>query len=118
MAPGEEAMKQGSKLKRSRLVRRPAGAAALFVLLLLPLSPPARANSSNPLPNGSFQSGTIGTVSGSTTSFADSSVAPASTHAYTVAAFNYSPQSAPSNAVTTPQLQSSAVGIWHLDELS
>src|SRR6059058_3665775 len=101
MAPGEGAMKQGSKLKRSRLVRRPAGAAALFVLLLLPLSPLARANSSNLLPNGSFQSETsgwttsnaaltiasdggvagyaiyrdggasaIGTVSGSTTSFA------------------------------------------------
>ncbi len=146
-------MKQGSKLKRSRLVRRPAGAAALFVLLLLPLSPLARANSSNLLPNGSFQSETsgwttsnaaltiasdggvagyaiyrdggasaIGTVSGSTTSFADTSVAPGSTYAYTVAAFdaagNYSPQSAPSDAVTTPQPQSSAVGLWHLDELS
>src|SRR6266704_1263210 len=49
----------------------------------------------------------IGTVSGSTTSFADTSVAPGSTYAYTVAAFdaagNYSPQSAPSDAVTTPQ---------------
>ena len=128
-------MKQGSKLKRSRLVRRPAGAAALFVLLLLPLSPPARADPSDLLPNGSVQSGTsgypiyrdggasaIGTVSGSTTSFADTSVAPGSTHAYTVAAFdaagNYSPQSAPSDAVTTPQPQSSAVGLWHLDELS
>ena len=128
-------MKQGSKLKRSRLVRRPAGAAALFVLLLLPLSPPARADPSDLLPNGSVQSGTsgypiyrdggasaIGTVSGSTTSFADTSVAPGSTHAYTVAAFdaggNYSPQSAPSNAVTTQQSQSSAVGLWHLDELS
>jgi len=146
-------MKQGSKLKRSRLVRRPVGAGAVFVLLLFPLSPPARANSSNLLLNGSFQSGTsgwttsnaaltiasdggvagyaiyrdggasaIGTVSGSTTSFADTSVAPGSTHAYTVAAFdaagNYSPQSAPSDAVTTPQAQSSAVGLWHLDELS
>ena len=30
-------MKQGSKVKRSRLVRRPAGAAALSVLLFLPL---------------------------------------------------------------------------------
>ena len=132
---GGEAMKQGSRLKRSRLVRRPAGAAAVFVLLLLPLSPPARADPSDLLPNGSVQSGTsgyaiyrdggasaIGTVSGSTTSFADTSVAPGSTHAYTVAAFdaggNYSPQSAPSNAVTTQQSQSSAVGLWHLDELS
>jgi hypothetical protein len=99
-------MKQGSKLKRSRLVRRPAGAAALFVLLSLPLSPPARANP-DLLPNGSFQSGT----SGWTTSDAD-----------TVAAFdaagNYSPRSAPWDAVTTLQTQPSAVGLWHLDELS
>ena len=53
-------MKQRSKLERSRLVRRPASAAALFVLFLLPLSPQARANSSNLLPNGSFRSGTSG----------------------------------------------------------
>src|SRR2546425_13257089 len=58
MAPGEEAMKQRSKLKRSRLVRRPAGAAGLFVLPVFPPSPLARANSSNLLPSGSFQSGT------------------------------------------------------------
>ncbi|HEX2424241.1 MAG TPA: hypothetical protein VHN56_13970, partial [Actinomycetota bacterium] len=113
-------MKQRSKLERSRLARRPAGAAALIVRLLLPLSPQARAASSNLLPNGSFQSGTsgwttsdaaltiasdggvvdyaiyrdggasaMGRVSGSTTSFADTSFA-----------------------------QSSAVGLWHLDELS
>jgi hypothetical protein len=110
MAPRDEAMKQRSKLERSRLARRPAGAAALFVLLLLPLSPPARATSSNVLPNGSFHAAltiardggvadyaiyreggasVMGTVSGSTTSFADTSFA-----------------------------QSSAVGLWHLDELS
>ena len=53
-------MKQRSKLERSRLARRPAGAAALFVLFLLPLSPPAQATSSNLFPNGSFQSGTSG----------------------------------------------------------
>jgi hypothetical protein len=53
-------MKQGSKLKRFPLVGRQAGAAALFVLLLLPLSSLARADSSNLLPNGSFQSGTSG----------------------------------------------------------
>ena len=63
----------------------------------------------------------IGTVAGSTTSFPDTSVAPGSTHTYTVAAFdaagNYSQQSAPSNAATTPPLQqSSVVGLWHLDE--
>jgi hypothetical protein len=120
MAPGDEAMKKKSKLERSRLARRPAGAAALFVLFLIPLSPLARATSSNLLPNGSLQSGTsgwttsdaaltiasdggvvdyaiyrdggasaMGRVSGSTTSFADTSFA-----------------------------QSSAVGLWHLDELS
>src|SRR6478736_4976495 len=38
-------MKQGSKPERSRLVRRPAGGAALCVLLLLTLSRPARATS-------------------------------------------------------------------------
>lgn len=63
----------------------------------------------------------IGTVGGSTTSFPDTSVAPGSTHTYTVAAFDaaghYSQQSAPSNAATTPPLsQSSVVGLWHLDE--
>jgi hypothetical protein len=111
-------MKQGSKLERSRPVRRPACGCALFVLLLLPLSPPALATSNNLLSNGSFQSRTsgwttsdatltiasngadysiyrdggasaMGTVSGSTASFADTSFA-----------------------------QSSVVGLWHLDELA
>jgi Concanavalin A-like lectin/glucanases superfamily/Fibronectin type III domain len=64
-----------------------------------------------------------GTVGGSTTSFPDTSVAPGSTHTYTVAAFDaaghYSQHSAPSNAATTPPLpQSSVVGLWHLDETS
>jgi hypothetical protein len=59
-APAEEAMKQGSTRKRSRLAGRAAGASALFVLLLLPLSPPARADSTNLIPNGSFQSRTSG----------------------------------------------------------
>jgi len=109
-------MKQSSKLRRSRLVRRSGGAAALFVLFVLLPSPPARATSSNLVPNGRFQSGTTsdaaltiasgggvadyaiyrdggasatGTVSGSTTSLANTSFA-----------------------------QSSVVGLWHLDELS
>ena len=38
-------MEQGSKPRRSRLVRRPAGGAALCVLLLLTVSPQARATS-------------------------------------------------------------------------
>jgi hypothetical protein len=53
-------MKQGSTRKRSRLAAGPAGASALFVLLLLPLSPLARAASSNLISNGSFQSVTSG----------------------------------------------------------
>jgi hypothetical protein len=90
---------------------------------LLPLSPLARANSSNLFPHGSFKSGTsgwttsdatltiasdgadyaiyrdggasaTGIVSGSTTSFADTSFA------------------------DTSFAQSSVVGLWHLDELS
>jgi hypothetical protein len=64
----------------------------------------------------------LGPVGGSTTSFADASVAPGSTHFYTVAAFdpegNTSPQSQPSNSATTPTGQSSVVGLWHLDETS
>ena len=64
--------------------------------------------------------GPIGTTSGSTTSYADTSLAPGSTHTYTVAAFdaagNYSPQSDPSNPATTPGPV--LVGLWHLDELS
>ncbi|MDP9302066.1 MAG: hypothetical protein M3P43_14420, partial [Actinomycetota bacterium] len=49
-------MKQGSTRKRSRLAGGLASASALFVLLLLPLSPPARADSSDLISNGSFQS--------------------------------------------------------------
>ena len=48
----------------------------------------------------------IGTVGGSTTSFADTSVGPGETHTYTVSASdaegNSSPQSTPSNPATTP----------------
>jgi len=40
-------MKQGSTRKRSRLAAGLAGASALFVLLLFPLSPPAWADSTN-----------------------------------------------------------------------
>lgn len=62
----------------------------------------------------------IATVSGSTTSYSDSAVAPGTTHTYTVSAFdaagNSSPQSTPSNPATTPQ--SSVVGLWHLDEVN
>jgi fibronectin type III domain protein len=68
-------------------------------------------------------SSAIGTVSGSTTAFADRSLAPNTTHTYTVAAFdaagNYSPQSAVSNPATTLSAPaSSVVGLWHLDETS
>jgi hypothetical protein len=61
----------------------------------------------------------IGTApGGSTTAYSDTSVLAGTTHYYTVAAYdpegNYSPQSAPSNSVTTPQ--PSVVGLWHLDE--
>jgi len=49
-------MKLGWTRKRSRLVAGPAGAFGLFVLLLLPLAPQARAASSNLISNGSFQS--------------------------------------------------------------
>src|SRR5439155_9852645 len=56
----EETMMRRPKGKRSRLVAKRAGAVTLFALLLLPLAPPARADSSNLLPNGSFQSGTSG----------------------------------------------------------
>ena len=48
-------MKQGSTRKRARLAGGLASASALFVLLLLPLPPPARADSTNLIPNGSFQ---------------------------------------------------------------
>ena len=107
-------MKQRSKLKRSRLVRRPAGAAALFVLLLLPLSPPARANSSHLLPNGSFQSGT----SGWTPSDAALTIASDGGVAGYAIYRDDGASATPSDAVTTAQPQSSAVGLWHLDELS
>jgi hypothetical protein len=49
-------MKQGPTRKGFRLAAGTAGASALFVLLLLPLSPLARAASSNLISNGSFQS--------------------------------------------------------------
>ncbi len=49
-------MKQGSTRKGFRLAAGTAGASALFVLLLLPLSPLARATSSNLISNGSFKS--------------------------------------------------------------
>ena len=107
-------MKQRSKLKRSRLVRRPAGAAALFVLLLLPLSAPARANSSHLLPNGSFQSGT----SGWTPSDAALTIASDGGVAGYAIYRDDGASATPSDAVTTAQPQSSAVGLWHLDELS
>ena len=107
-------MKQRSKLERSRLARRPASAAALFVLFLLPLSPPARANSSNLLPNGSFQSATSGwmTSDAALTIASDGGVADYAIYRDDGAS------AAPSDAVTTAQPQSSAVGSWHLDELS
>jgi hypothetical protein len=68
-------------------------------------------------------SSAIGTVSASTPAFADRSLAPNTTHTYTVAAFdaagNYSPQSAASNPATTLSAPpSSVVGLWHLDETS
>jgi hypothetical protein len=47
VAPEEEAMKQGSTRRRSRLAGGLAGASALVVLLLLPLSSPALADSTN-----------------------------------------------------------------------
>ena len=53
-------MKQGSTRKRPRLAGGLASASALFVLLLLPLSPPAQADSSDLISNGNFQSGTSG----------------------------------------------------------
>ncbi len=68
-------MKQGSTRKRSRLAGGLASASALFVLLLLPLSPPARADSTNLIPNGNFQSGTSGwTTSDAATTASSSSV--------------------------------------------
>src|SRR5580765_5630526 len=49
-------MKQGSTRKGFRLAAGTAGASALFVLAMLPLSPLARATSSNLISNGTFQS--------------------------------------------------------------
>jgi hypothetical protein len=66
-------MKQGSMRKRSLLAAGPAGASALFVLLLLPLSPLARAASSNLISNGSFQSGTSGWMTSDAATTASSS---------------------------------------------
>ena len=45
---------------RARPLGKTAGAVVLLGVLSLPLSPLARADSSNLLPNGSFQSGTSG----------------------------------------------------------
>jgi hypothetical protein len=66
-------MRQRSTRKRSRLAAGPAGASALFVLLLLPVSPLARAASSNLVSNGSFQSGTSGWMTSNAATTAGSS---------------------------------------------
>jgi hypothetical protein len=66
-------MKQGSTRKRSRLAAGPAGAYALFVLLLLPLSPLARAASTDLISNRSFQSGTSGWMTSDAATTANSS---------------------------------------------
>ena len=73
-------MKQGSTRKRSRLAAGPAGASALFVLLLFPLSPLARAASSNLISNGSFQSGTSGWMTSNAATTASSSSVVGSWH--------------------------------------
>jgi len=65
-------MKQGSTRKGFRLAAGTAGASALFVLLLLPLSPLARATSSNLISNGTFQS--AGSVALNTTASSASMV--------------------------------------------
>ena len=53
-------MTQRQKHRCFRLVGKPVGAVVLLALLVLPFSAAARADSSNLLPNGSFQSGTSG----------------------------------------------------------
>jgi len=93
-------MKQGSTRKRSRLAAGPTGASALFVLLLLPLSPLARAASSNLISNGSFQSGTSGWMTLNA--------------ARTIASDSYAGRV----ALNTTASSSSVVGSWHLDETS
>ena len=93
-------MKQVPTRKRSQLAGGLAGASALFVLLLLPLSPPARAASSNLIPNGSFQSGTSGWAT--------------SDAAVTIASDGYAGRV----AMNTTASSSSVVGLWHLDETS
>ena len=93
-------MKQGSTRKRSRLAAGPTGASALFVLLLLPLSPLARAASSNLISNGSFQSGTSGWMTLNA--------------ARTIASDSYAGRV----ALNTTASSSSVVGLWHLDETS
>src|SRR4029079_10912473 len=55
-----EATTHRPKVKRARLFAKTAGAIVVFAALSLPLSSLARADSSNLLPNGSFQSGTSG----------------------------------------------------------
>ena len=93
-------MKQGSTRKRSRLAAGPTGASALFVLLLLPLSPLARAASSNLISNGSFQSGTSGWMTLNA--------------ARTIASDSYAGRV----VLNTTASSSSVVGSWHLDETS
>jgi hypothetical protein len=66
-------MKQGSTHKRSRLAAGTAIASALFVLLMLPLAPLARAASSNLISNGNFQSGTSGWMTSDAATAASSS---------------------------------------------
>jgi Concanavalin A-like lectin/glucanases superfamily len=97
-------MKQGSTRKRSRLAGGLAGASALFVFLVLPLSPPARADSTNLIPNSSFLSGT----SGWTTSDA----------ALTIASDGSHDSHAGRVALNTTASSSSVIGLWHLDETS
>jgi hypothetical protein len=97
-------MKQGSMRKRSRLAGGLAGASALLVLLLLPLSPPAWAASSNLIPNGSFQSGTSGWTK--------------SNPALTIESDGYDDSYAGGVALNTTASSSSVVGLWHLDETS
>jgi hypothetical protein len=66
---------QGPKRTRLRLASRPAGFAMVAAVALLTISSPARADSSNLLPNGSFQGGTTGwTTSKATLSIASDGV--------------------------------------------
>ena len=56
----QEAKTQRLRATRARPLGKTAGASFCFAVLSLPLSSLARADSSNLLPNGSFQSGTSG----------------------------------------------------------